>query len=475
MRLIPCTFARSSIDACRIPWRPPNCFSRSVRRFGPSPGISSSGDSAPRAVPRPSMPGDREAMRFIANALNQTQRRRVRRKYKRRFLTGQEKAFLSCPAIGAFRDSHDHESLHAERIECRERRVELPRAAVDQQQIGHWRFAAQDACEAPLHRLTESTIIVAWCELAQVEPTVVALDWPLDTEHYARCHRRLPHRVAHVKALDPCRRAPELQLACQSVELLGHRRAARGAHAEAQFRVRTRHREPARARAADVPADANGMPAPFAERGFEHVAILQWQVDEDFGGGAAREIVLSEKSRQRLLRAAEPAPWKIVAAAEVTAAAHVHHGDAVFAALPRDGDGVDILRRGPRDGLAGLDVLEHRDLVAQTCRVLELERLRRGFHAPAEVGDHLGVAAVEHANRIGDVLRVLLGRSPGGRTVPGNARSGIAGTDATGSRRTCPRTGARETASAAAAAFHASRTLLGYGPKYLFGPLRGPR
>src|SRR6185503_7379588 len=114
------------------------------------------------------------------------------------------------------------------------------------------------------------------------------------------------------------------------------------------------------------------MPAPFAERRFEHVAILQWQIDEDLGRGAARKIVLSEKSRQRLLRAAEPALWKIVAAAKVTAAAHVHYGDAVFAALPREGDRVDILRRGARDGLAGLDVLEHRDLVAQTCRVFEL-------------------------------------------------------------------------------------------------------
>jgi len=44
LRLIPCTLARSSIDACRIPCKPPNAFNRSVRRFGPSPGISSSGD-----------------------------------------------------------------------------------------------------------------------------------------------------------------------------------------------------------------------------------------------------------------------------------------------------------------------------------------------------------------------------------------------------------------------------------------------
>ncbi len=58
----------------------------------------------------------------------------------------------------------------------------------------------------------------------------------------------------------------------------------------------------------------------------------------------------------------------------------------------------------------GLDLLQHRDLVAQTRRVLELESARRGLHAPAEIGDHLGVASVEHPDRVGDVPCIVLGR-----------------------------------------------------------------
>ena len=332
---------------------------------------------APRAFPRPSMPGDREAMRFVTNALDQAQRRRVRRKYKRRFLTGQEKTLLPCPAIGALGNSDDNETLHAERIERRERRLELPGTAVDQKQIGHGRFAAQDACEATLDRLAKSAVIVAGCELAQVEAAVVALDRPLDAEYDAGRHGELAHRVADVEAFDPCRRAPKLQLAGERVELLAHRRAARGAHAQAQFRVGARHREPARARSADVPADANRMAAPFAQRRFEHVAILQWQIDQDLRGCAAREVILREERRQRLFLSAEPALWKVVAAAQVAATSHEDHGHAVLAALPRDGDRVDVLCPGPRDRLPGLDLLEHRDLVAQTRRVLELEGLRR--------------------------------------------------------------------------------------------------
>ena len=273
LRLMPCTFARSSIDACRIPCKPPNAFSRSVRRFGPSPGISSSGDSAPRAFPRPSMPGDREAMRFVTNALDQAQRRRVRRKYKRRFLTGQEKTLLPCPAIGALGDTDDNEILHAERIERRERRLELPGTAVDQQQIGHGRFAAQDAREATLDRLAKAAVIVAGRELAQVEAAIVALDRPLDAEHDAGRHGELAHRVTDVEAFDACRRAPKLQLAGERFELLAHRRAARGAHAASRVpRWCAPSRASARACREVCVRMRNGMAAAFTQRRFEHIA-----------------------------------------------------------------------------------------------------------------------------------------------------------------------------------------------------------
>ena len=63
-----------------------------------------------------------------------------------------------------------------------------------------------------------------------------------------------------------------------------------------------------------------------------------------------------------------------------------------------------------RDDLRGLDLLEHLDLVAQARRLLEREPRRRLLHATAEVLDHLVVATVEHLDRVGNVLRIGLGR-----------------------------------------------------------------
>src|SRR5512137_1385177 len=113
----------------------------------------------------------------------------------------------------------------------------------------------------PLDGLLEPRVVVSRRQVTQVEAAIVALDrafWPHD---HAGRDRRLPHRMAHVEALETLRGLPEAQFRTERLELFRQPRATRRLHLEPQFRVRAGHCEPACAGATHVGPDPHGTVA----------------------------------------------------------------------------------------------------------------------------------------------------------------------------------------------------------------------
>ena len=150
------------------------------------------------------------------------------------------------------------------------------------------------------------------------------------------------------------------------------------------------------------------MVAALGQRRFDEVGVLDRMAHEDLRWSLAREVVLLEEGAQRLALAAQPALQKKVRAAEVPAAAQEDDGDAAVPPGPGQRHGVDVLAGDARHRLAGLDLLQHGDLVAQPRGLLELQTLRRRIHATSQVDDDLVVASLENAGRIRHVLRIRL-------------------------------------------------------------------
>ena len=78
---------------------------------------------------------DGEAMRLVAQPLDEIERRIARREPERRAV-GEEKSLAPGVAIGAFGDRGDRDALDAEFGERLARRLELAAAAVDEDQVG---------------------------------------------------------------------------------------------------------------------------------------------------------------------------------------------------------------------------------------------------------------------------------------------------------------------------------------------------
>ncbi|MNT15951.1 hypothetical protein D3C72_1510310 [compost metagenome] len=101
---------------------------------------------------------------------------------------------------------------------------------------------------------------------------------------------------------------------------------------------------------------------------------------------------------------------KVGLVAQVAPAAHHGQVDAGAPAFHGHGQHVNIARL-PADLLHRL-ALKHgrqrRDLVAHRRRLLELQPLGVLFHLALQAFQHLGLAALQEARRIGDVARVVL-------------------------------------------------------------------
>ena len=91
------------------------------------------------------MEGDGEAMRFVANALDQQQRRIVRGQRDRILVLARVEQLLF------LRDADGDEIREAELLERRVRRRELPLAAVDQHEIGKRSAVLEQLAVAPQH------------------------------------------------------------------------------------------------------------------------------------------------------------------------------------------------------------------------------------------------------------------------------------------------------------------------------------
>jgi len=105
----------------------------------------------------------------------------------------------------------------------------------------------------------------------------------------------------------------------------------------------------------------------------EHVRILDHVTHDDLVRRLACEIILLEERTKRLTLPRDAALREEIRTAEIAAAAHEHHGDAVVRAFARDRHRIDVLTGHARHGLARLYLLQHRDLVAQPGRILELQ------------------------------------------------------------------------------------------------------
>src|SRR5688500_9488292 len=138
-------------------------------------------------------------MCFVADSLNQMQGGRIGRQYRGQFLAHQEQALLTRSAVCAFRNAGDPESFDLELLEYSHRFVQLRGAAIDQQQIRHWDLALLDSSVASSERLSHRAVIIARCDVIDIEATIVGLERAFGSEYDARSDGPFAHRVTDVE------------------------------------------------------------------------------------------------------------------------------------------------------------------------------------------------------------------------------------------------------------------------------------
>jgi hypothetical protein len=126
---VPTTRASSSRVARLTPDKLPNAVNSVFLLRKPIPGTTSSSDCRSRFLPRLAMERDREAMRLVADALQQAQRVAVRIEREAAHAVAREHQLLF------LRKTHSDQVRQADGLERRIRRVQLTFAAVDDDQI----------------------------------------------------------------------------------------------------------------------------------------------------------------------------------------------------------------------------------------------------------------------------------------------------------------------------------------------------
>src|SRR6266705_3200439 len=323
---------------------------------------------APLGASRP-VPGDGEAVRFIANPLDQMQ-----------------------PGVVGGKRHH---------------------ALADPQLLepGLSLRALGDAYERNVGEsdLRESALVVARPHAFDVVATVFAPAHVHAIVHHAGRHRGLAHGVAHIEAFDALHGVGQAQRLAQRREprflsaVLGEFRL------QGLKRVLPGHLEPRAALGRWTRVNANAAFRVLRQRGLE-LFDIQLLADDQRPRYRPLQVVLRDERREhfscvallRILR-------KEAAVPELPAAAHHHQVDAGEAVLHGDRDDIDIDVRAGVGVLALADLDEGLDLVAVDRRLLVAPRVGSLLHAGLEPFERGVAAALEVELRALDVFRVSRG------------------------------------------------------------------
>src|SRR5713101_7798624 len=344
---------------------------------------------APLGASRP-VPGDGEAVRFIANPLDQMQPGVVGGKRHHALADPQLlEPGLSLRALG---DAYERNVGEADLGERFSRRAHLSLAAVDENQVGRDALPAGYPAVAARQRLRESAVVVARPHAFDVVATVFAPAHVHAIVHHAGRHRGLAHGVAHIEAFDTLHGVGQAQRLAQRREprflsaVLGELRL------QGLKRVLPGHLEPGAALGRWTRVNANAAFRVLSERGLE-LFDIQLLADDQRLRYRPLPVVLRDERREhfscvallRILR-------KEAAVPELPAAAHHHQVDAGEPVLHGDRDDIDIDVGAGVGVLALADLDEGLDLVAVDRRLLVAPRVGGLLHAGLEPLER-GVAA----------------------------------------------------------------------------------
>src|SRR5205085_690671 len=151
----------------------------------------------PRAVAN-----DGEAVRLVADRLDEMQRRMRRRELQTARARLDDQLLQSGLALGPLRHADEAYLVQAEIGEHGTRDADLAFAAVDQYQVWNLAGLPRDALVAAREHLAHRAVIVARRDAADVEPPILRLLHLLPVVDDARGDRRLAHRMADVEAFD---------------------------------------------------------------------------------------------------------------------------------------------------------------------------------------------------------------------------------------------------------------------------------
>ena len=249
---------------------------------------------APRAVG-----SDGEAVRLVAQALDEEQRRIARRKLER-LAALDEEGLAPGVAVGALGDRGEPHALDAERGQHLARRLELPAPAVDDDEVGRIGKGARlrrlavphEAREAARQHLAHHRVIVAGRQVRalDVEGAVLVLDEAFGPGDDHRPDRVGPHDVGIVVDLDPPDRMVDAErLAQRGDELLLGRRLRRACATEPRARCAARRRpDPSSRRAAARRWRCDGRRARSAPRTGSRRSEPAWLSSTRRGAGRSR-------------------------------------------------------------------------------------------------------------------------------------------------------------------------------------------
>src|SRR5579885_3010073 len=129
--------------------------------------------------------GDGEAMRLVAHALDQVQRRRFRPRPLGPAVIAADQGLVPGATLGVFRYANHQHAGDAEIGQHLERLRHLPLAAVDQQHVRQRALARLHAFVAPQERLAHRAVVVAGRDAGDVEATVLRFFRSVRPVHHA--------------------------------------------------------------------------------------------------------------------------------------------------------------------------------------------------------------------------------------------------------------------------------------------------
>src|ERR1700754_2755769 len=133
-----------------------------------------------------------------------------------------EQPLLSRFAIRPLRNADECHVAEAQTLELLMDLIDLPQAAIDQQQIWRRNLAILDPRIAPLERLTQRPVVIARRHARDVESPVLLLEWPLRSKNPKRGTPPPAPRVVDVEALDSSRCFGKIELRSERGEHLVH-------------------------------------------------------------------------------------------------------------------------------------------------------------------------------------------------------------------------------------------------------------